>query len=111
MVRQHTDKEYEAELRKIREQLLFMGAKVEEMLEDSMEALVQRDSGLANRTIDFDRKVNRQVAVELRPQADVRHGVERREPESVRPRALAEIVRLKRPRAGGPGRLLPRGRR
>jgi phosphate transport system protein len=59
MVRQHTDREYEAELRKIREQLLMMGAKVEEMLENSMRALVQRDSDLASRTIDLDRQVNR----------------------------------------------------
>lgn len=59
MVRAHTDKEYEAELRRIREQLLLMGAKVEDMLEQSIRALIERDGTLANRTIDFDRQVNR----------------------------------------------------
>jgi phosphate uptake regulator len=36
MTRAHTDKEYEAELRKLREQFLLMGAKVEEMISSSM---------------------------------------------------------------------------
>ena len=59
MARQHTDREYEAELRKLHEQLLLMGAKVEEMLEQSMRALVERDGDLAQKTIDFDRQINR----------------------------------------------------
>jgi phosphate uptake regulator len=40
MVRSHIDKEYDLELRKVREGLLVMGGKVEEMLEASMRALV-----------------------------------------------------------------------
>jgi phosphate transport system protein len=57
--RQHTDREYESELRKIREHLLLMGAKVEEMLEQSMKSLVQGDGDLAQKTIDFDKQINR----------------------------------------------------
>ncbi len=59
MSRAHTDREYEGELRKIREQLLLMGAKVEDMLRDSMRALIERDSELAQRTLDTDRQINR----------------------------------------------------
>jgi phosphate transport system protein len=59
MARQHTDQEYEAELRQLRERMLLMGAKVEEMIESSMRALVQRDSLLAQEMIEFDRQVNR----------------------------------------------------
>ncbi len=59
MSRAHTDREYDGELRKIREQLLLMGAKVEEMLGASMRALIERDSELAQRTLDTDRQINR----------------------------------------------------
>jgi phosphate transport system protein len=59
MARQHTDREYEAELRNIRDKLLLMGAKVEEMLEQSMRSLVDGDADLARKTIDFDKQINR----------------------------------------------------
>lgn len=57
--RLHTDREYEGELRKIREMLLMMGAKVEEMLGQAMKALVERDSELAEKTLYIDRQINR----------------------------------------------------
>lgn len=59
MVKLHTDKEYEAELSRIREQLLLMGARVEEMLAASMRGLIERDSDLATKTIESDRQINR----------------------------------------------------
>lgn len=59
MPRQHTDREYEGELSRIREMLLMMGAKVEEMLSQAMKALVERDSDLAERTLAIDRQINR----------------------------------------------------
>jgi phosphate transport system protein len=59
MPRLHTDREYEGELRRIREMLLMMGAKVEEMLGQAMKALVERDSELAERTLYIDRQINR----------------------------------------------------
>jgi phosphate transport system protein len=55
----HTDREYEGELRKIREQILLMGAKVEEMLAASMRALVERDTPLAVKTMELDKQINR----------------------------------------------------
>ena len=59
MSRGHTDHVYESELRKLREQVLLMGAKVEEMIRSSMRALAERDSDLARRMIESDRQVNR----------------------------------------------------
>lgn len=59
MPRLHTDREYEGELQRIREMLLMMGAKVEEMLSQAMKALVDRDSELAERTLYIDRQINR----------------------------------------------------
>ncbi len=57
--REHTDREYEMELRKLRELLLMMGAKVEEMIAGSARALVEKDSDLARRMIEQDQQVNR----------------------------------------------------
>ncbi len=59
MTRGHTDHVYEGELRTLREQVLLMGAKVEEMIRSSMRALAERDSDLARRMIECDRQVNR----------------------------------------------------
>jgi phosphate transport system protein len=64
MARLHTDRVYEAELHKLREQLLLMGAKVEEMIAASMRALVERDSDLAQRMIDADDEID-QLEVEI----------------------------------------------
>jgi phosphate transport system protein len=58
MTRTHTDQEYEGELRRLRDQLLLMGAKVEEMLANSMKALVGRDSELAHRMIAADNEID-----------------------------------------------------
>jgi phosphate transport system protein len=55
----HSDREYEAELTRLHEQLLLMGAQVEEMIAGSMRALTGRDSELARRMIDRDHQVNR----------------------------------------------------
>jgi phosphate transport system protein len=57
--RLHTDREYEQELHRLRQQLLHMGAKVEEMIASSMKSLVQRDSELARQMIAADDKIDR----------------------------------------------------
>lgn len=59
MNREHTDREYESELCVLRDELLLMGAKVEEMIAGSIKALVERDSALAQRLIESDREINR----------------------------------------------------
>jgi phosphate transport system protein len=58
MTRVHTDHQYEAELQKLREQVLLMGAKVEEMIASSVRALVDRDTLLAKRMIEYDHQIN-----------------------------------------------------
>ena len=55
----HTDREYENDLKKLRERLLKMAGRIEEMISDSVRALVERDVELARRTIDADHLVNR----------------------------------------------------
>jgi phosphate transport system protein len=57
--RAHTDHGYEDELRRLREQLVMMGAKVEEMIANAMSALNRHDTGLAREIIEFDHQVNR----------------------------------------------------
>ncbi len=54
-----TDREYSAELTRLHDQLLIMGARVEEMIASSMRALVERDTELARRMIEFDHQINR----------------------------------------------------
>ena len=62
--RQHTDREYEQELGHLREQLLVMGSRVEEIIGGSMRALMERDASLAERMIESDRTIDR-LEVEL----------------------------------------------
>ena len=59
MEREHFSKQYDAELKNIREKLLEMGGKVELMINDSLKALVERDSALADRVIAYDHEINR----------------------------------------------------
>lgn len=54
----HTDREYEAELRQVRENLLRMAGYIEEMIANASRALGTGDKELAERTIDADKKVN-----------------------------------------------------
>jgi phosphate transport system protein len=58
-MKKHTDKSYENDLEAIREKVLLMGAKVEEMIKSSIRALAQRDSVLAQRMIEYDHQINR----------------------------------------------------
>jgi phosphate transport system protein len=60
----HTDREYEQELRQLRELVLLMGARVEEMLAQAMRAFVERDIDLAGATIASDRQID-QLEIEI----------------------------------------------
>ena len=55
----HTDKQYEQELQKLKDEILKMGGIVEEMIARSMQALAGRDSNLAKSVINDDPNVNR----------------------------------------------------
>lgn len=54
----HTDRQYEEQLRRLRESLLRMAGQVEEMIALSVKALVERDVDLARNTIEADSRVN-----------------------------------------------------
>lgn len=56
---EHTDKRYEEDLKKLREDILTMGGLVEDQIQKAVSSLVQRDSQLAERIIERDHEVNR----------------------------------------------------
>jgi phosphate transport system protein len=58
MDRRHTDREYEGELESLREQVLLMGARVEEMMTLSLRAFSEQNVRLAGSTIAHDRQVD-----------------------------------------------------
>lgn len=59
MTKRHTDREYAAELRQVRENLLRMAGLVEQMIADSTRSLAEDNLELARQTIELDFKVNR----------------------------------------------------
>jgi phosphate transport system protein len=59
MEREHFSKQFDTELNVIREKLLEMGGKVEVMIANAIQSLVERDTALAERTIAFDHEINR----------------------------------------------------
>lgn len=59
MPKAHTDREFENELRELRQQLLSMAGWVEDMIANSVRSLTERDESLAERTIELDKNVNR----------------------------------------------------
>jgi phosphate uptake regulator len=46
MIREHTDRQYAAELRELRNRLLLMTGRVEQMIARSVEAVVNQDTDL-----------------------------------------------------------------
>jgi phosphate transport system protein len=58
MDRRHTDREYEGELESLREQVLLMGARVEEMMTLALRAFSEQDARIARTTIAHDRLVD-----------------------------------------------------
>ncbi|MGM0555148.1 MAG: phosphate signaling complex protein PhoU [Myxococcota bacterium] len=56
---QHIHRDYEEELEEVRQRLLRMAGRVEEMIGDSVQSLITRNVELAERTIAADHKVNR----------------------------------------------------
>jgi phosphate transport system protein len=58
MPRAHTDREFDNQLRQLRDRLLLMAGHTEAMIANAIRALVERDVNLARRTIETDHKVN-----------------------------------------------------
>jgi len=59
MIHSHTSKEFEAELRNLRERLCAMGGKCEQQITLAMQALGDRDDELARKVIDGDAAIDR----------------------------------------------------
>jgi phosphate transport system protein len=57
--KRHTDREYENELGRVRDNLLRMSGRVEQMIAESVRAVLDGDVLLARRVIEEDHKVNR----------------------------------------------------
>ena len=55
----HTDKKYEEDLKKLREEILYMGGLIEDQIQKAVKSLVDRDSNLAEIIIERDQEVNR----------------------------------------------------
>ncbi|HEU4345469.1 MAG TPA: phosphate signaling complex protein PhoU [Candidatus Binatia bacterium] len=55
----HTDKRYEEELTRLRENILYMGGLIEDQIQKAVKSLVDRDSALAEVIIERDHEVNR----------------------------------------------------
>ena len=58
MKRRYTDQGYAEELQEIRERLLLMASRVENIIENALAALVERDADRARNTILADRAIN-----------------------------------------------------
>src|SRR5947207_14150966 len=58
-LKKHTDKSYDVELEELRSKLRSLGGKVEAEIAQSMRALSERDSKLAEQVVGSDREVNR----------------------------------------------------
>ncbi len=62
--REHTSKQYEAQLRTLKEKLLLIGHRAETAIADATRALIDRKPSLAQRVIDEDDQVD-QLEVEI----------------------------------------------
>lgn len=58
MDRKHTDRDFESELATLRDQVLLMGARVEEMLSFALRAFSNKDLSLAESTIRSDHRID-----------------------------------------------------
>jgi phosphate transport system protein len=59
MMTSHTSKEFEAELRTLRERLCAMGGRCEQQITHAMQALLERDDELARKVIAADEAIDR----------------------------------------------------
>ena len=59
MMTSHTNKDFEAELRKLRERLAAMGGRCEQQIKLAMRALEERDDALARKVVEDDATIDR----------------------------------------------------
>ncbi|MFA7061566.1 MAG: phosphate signaling complex protein PhoU [Pedobacter sp.] len=67
MEREHISMVFDSELSQLRQSILIMGGKVELMIANSIKALIDRDTALADRIIAFDHEINAaEIAIDER---------------------------------------------
>lgn len=91
MSREHTDKAFAQELKELKEKILKMSGKVEEMISKSIQALVDRDSDLAESIITEDHEVNR---YEVDIDEDCLNLLARREPKASDLRFITTALKI-----------------
>ena len=87
----HTDRQYEAELIRVRDLLAAMGGKVEGMIQDAVQALVDHDPDRATTVVGRDREVN---VLELEVDELCLQVLARRQPTASDLRFLAASLKL-----------------
>lgn len=91
MDRRHTDREFERELETLREKVLLMGARVEEMLAQAIRSFSNKDLTLAENTIRADRQIDE---LELTIDDLCLHILARRQPVASDLRFVTTVLKL-----------------
>src|ERR1044072_9843622 len=84
---EHTSKQFDAELERVRSRVLQMGGMVEEQITRAMESLISGNMELIDRVIGEDHRVN---ASEVELDEACSHIIARRQPAAGEPRQGAE---------------------
>ena len=87
---EHTSKQFDAELERVRSRVLHMGGLVEEQIVRAMEALRSGDMELIDKVIANDHRVN---ALEVELDESCSHIIARRQPAAVDLRLLITVIK------------------
>jgi phosphate transport system protein len=87
---EHTSKQFDAELERVRSRVLHMGGLVEEQIVRAMEALRSGDMELIDKVIADDHRVN---ALEVELDESCSHIIARRQPAAVDLRLLITVIK------------------
>jgi phosphate transport system protein len=88
---EHTNKQFDADLQRIRTELLQMGGLVEAMVQDGMQALTEGDLGLVDRVREHEKEVNRfEVEIDER----VTQILARHQPTAIDLRTLLAVTKM-----------------
>ena len=87
---EHTSKQFDAELERVRSRVLQMGGMVEEQITRAMESLISGDMELIDKVIGEDHRVN---AIEVELDEACSHIIARRQPAAGDLRLLVAVIK------------------
>src|SRR2546423_10442496 len=87
---EHTSKQFDAELERVRSRVLQMGGLVEEQITRAMESLISGDMDLIDKVIAEDHRVN---AIEVELDEACSHIIARRQPAAGDLRLLVAVIK------------------